>query len=462
MGGLPKETIYLIGAIGAVIIFLLSFVHWRTAVKMAFIAVIFEGAIRKWALPQAQDLVYFLKDVFLAGAYAKFFLFSDPQTRALKSAAPAVPVLTAFAIVGLSALNPNLDSPIVALFGLKTYFFYLPLLFIVPHLFANQRQLLHNLSWYSLLAIPVCVLGIFQFFAPADSFLNVYAHEATAPSATAAVVGELKFTRITGTFSYLTGLTTFLHCFTAYCLVVITSPGARFQSINSFICLPLLLAAGYMSGSRSAVFGQIIITSGFVVGTAALRLSSIKFATLKIGLALTLALFSSIFLFKQAANAFYQRAASSDTVKDRLLSPILDLSAGMEQSEGIGLGIGVTNPASFALRNALSIPPPKKQALFESEPAQIMAEVGPLGFGIWYGLRFYLIALAWKLFRRCQPGMGKGLALAAALIQVIHLFAQIVFNHTAGFLVFGTLGLALAVTLQPVYARQPRAEKHRP
>ena len=49
-----------------------SFRRWREAVQLAMVLVIFEGAIRKWVFPGAQDLIYFAKDVLLLGAYAGF------------------------------------------------------------------------------------------------------------------------------------------------------------------------------------------------------------------------------------------------------------------------------------------------------------------------------------------------------------------------------------------------------
>ena len=50
-----------------------SFRRWREAVQLALVLLIFEGAIRKWVFPGAQDLIYFAKDVLLLGAYAGFF-----------------------------------------------------------------------------------------------------------------------------------------------------------------------------------------------------------------------------------------------------------------------------------------------------------------------------------------------------------------------------------------------------
>jgi hypothetical protein len=44
----------------------------------------FEGALRKWVLPQASEMIYFLKDVVLIGAYLNFYAFSVPKDKLLK------------------------------------------------------------------------------------------------------------------------------------------------------------------------------------------------------------------------------------------------------------------------------------------------------------------------------------------------------------------------------------------
>ena len=71
--------------------------RWRLAVQLAMVLLVFEGAIRKWLAPGAQDLVYFAKDVLLLGVYVGFFRelprlrarlppASRPSTRSWRSA----------------------------------------------------------------------------------------------------------------------------------------------------------------------------------------------------------------------------------------------------------------------------------------------------------------------------------------------------------------------------------------
>ena len=64
-------TIILIGVVAIVGV---SSLNWRLSVKAIFVIIILEGVLRKWVLPQASDLIYFLKDLVLLGAYLRFFL----------------------------------------------------------------------------------------------------------------------------------------------------------------------------------------------------------------------------------------------------------------------------------------------------------------------------------------------------------------------------------------------------
>src|SRR6185436_492757 len=126
--------------------------RWKEAVQVALVLLIFEGAIRKWLVPGAQDLIYFAKDVFLLGAYVGFF--QSPERRRYQP--PAAPVLYGLLVAGiflgvLQIFNPNLPNLLVGVLGFKAYFFYVPLIFILPAMFRSDRELAVTLHRYLLL-----------------------------------------------------------------------------------------------------------------------------------------------------------------------------------------------------------------------------------------------------------------------------------------------------------------------
>src|SRR4030095_2974076 len=115
-----------IALFGAIILFLISTRDWRRSVKAALVLAVIEGAIRKWVLPQASDLVYFLKDIILLGAYARYFIFEHKSKRA---ALPELKILLwiAMILIGLQVFNIRLASAAVGMFGFKAYLLYVPL-----------------------------------------------------------------------------------------------------------------------------------------------------------------------------------------------------------------------------------------------------------------------------------------------------------------------------------------------
>lgn len=457
MGGVSKDVILLWGAFGGVLIILWSFAKWRAAVKLALVIALFEGAIRKWGLPSGQELVYFLKDVLLLGAYFRFFFFPDQTVRSKKVIGPTFVITIVVCIVSLSAFNPNIGSAFVALIGLKIYFFYIPLAFMVPYLFKDERDLALQASWFILLAIPICALGFLQFRMPAFSMINTYAHQ-TVDGAGVATFGGDTNVRITGTFSYISGMATFLTIFTGLSMVLLTSPHVKFRKIILFVILPMLAANGLMSGSRSAVFAQLIMAAGFFLASPFIggsrKNNNVFTAIMVIGV---LGASSSFFL--KAKNAYLARTTSTGAIKEtnlRLLWPVISIGPAIEDAGIAGYGIGVTHPASEALRNALHISRPKSiPPVMESEPAQIATELGLFGFLAWYFMRFYLLFTTWHAFRNCPKGFYKAFIFIFLLYSVIEMHIQFLFNHTAQFYFWAFYGVTLIPFMQNVaYTRR--------
>jgi len=69
--------------------------RWQRAVAVGVVLLIFEGAIRKWLLPGAQDLIYFAKDVFFFGAYGSGDPLILPPTALAFASLTALPAVYA-------------------------------------------------------------------------------------------------------------------------------------------------------------------------------------------------------------------------------------------------------------------------------------------------------------------------------------------------------------------------------
>ena len=143
--------------------FVFGLARWRAAAIAAIVLAVGEGALRKWAFPEAQQYVYFLKDALLFGAYVGYLGGRLIRHQRLFPAHPANPALGFLAVlVTLQAVNPELTSPLVGLFGIRAYLMYVPLMYLVPALFPDTVALRRFWVWYLLLALVPLGIGPIQ------------------------------------------------------------------------------------------------------------------------------------------------------------------------------------------------------------------------------------------------------------------------------------------------------------
>src|SRR5206468_9375936 len=93
-----------LAALGAVLgaaLFTLGMRRWREAIPAALLIAVFEGAVRKWVLPDYGQLIYFAKDILLLGAYAGFFLPRVLRHQPLALRHPATTPLVLFGLVAV-------------------------------------------------------------------------------------------------------------------------------------------------------------------------------------------------------------------------------------------------------------------------------------------------------------------------------------------------------------------------
>jgi hypothetical protein len=462
---LPLTTLLTIGALGALVIIAWSYANWRAAVKVAFVAVLVEGAIRKWVFPQGQELAYFLKDVFLVGAYLKFYFAPDPELRASRLRVPGMVIFVFCSLVAFSTLNPNIGSPLLAAYGLKIYFMYVPLAFMMPYLFRNQQEMLRQTTWYALLAIPICALGFLQFSSDRFSVLNTFAAGMGETGATSFGVGDRA--RVTGTFSYLTGHTTFVIVFYTLTVVLLTLRETRWKWLFTFGLVPMLAGNALMGGARASVVTMAAVTVGFAIAAMGGRLSTSRNFVMTLVVGAVLAVGGAVYFFTDALAHWETRAQTAgDTMKSRTIDhPVAALERAFETGGMFGFGIGTAHPATEAIRNKLEIDPMKERVPpMDNEQGQILAELGLIGFLGWYGLRLLLLWLNWRSYASSPPGMIRAMCLAVVLITGPFLLMSVVYNHTASFFIFALSGFGLMPLVEPTVQRRiaPRGQPSAP
>jgi hypothetical protein len=404
--------------------------NWRSSVKAIFFILVIEGILRKWVLPQASELIYFLKDLVLFGAYFQYYILPSSKPKIIIRN-HSVTVLSL--LVGIwclcQAFNPSLGSPLVAFFGLKSYLYYIPLIWMIPNLFKSEEELYRFLRTHLFLLIPVGLLGIAQFFSPPSSPLNIYAPGAGLGIATFGSEDN-NSVRITGSFSYIAGYGVFLSaCFTLLLPMIFRKQSKLWYWI-AVIEVLLILVNSLMTGSRSVVFLEILLLLGYiliqVIHQPAKTLRFLK----KFIIPTIITAIAATSFFRPAINAFVLRTTSNQDVSVRLSGSFFEPLDFIKYKGIDGYGTGATHQAAPMLRNILKLPAGEIIPVgYESEMGRILLELGPFGFLFWYGLRLAILISLWNLYLSLQRPFLRQLALSIFIFHATQFNGQLVFNH---------------------------------
>jgi hypothetical protein len=413
------------------LVIFLSAHNWQRSIKTVLVLLVLEGALRKWVLPQASEFIYFLKDFVLIGAYLRYFLLSTVQTR-LFTQTPLILLLIACMLAwgGVQAFNPSLGSPIIGLFGIKSYFLYIPLIWLVSQMFNSEEELYRFIRNYLLLLIPVGLLATAQFFSPPTSPLNVYAWGEEGP---AVVTSGLDTVRVTGTFSYLTGYSTYLLACLCLLLPMFSRPQSRLWQVLTLIEGGFIAATSFMTGSRGVVLGSALLIAGYGSILALTNFSSFFKSVRKLFLPGVVSFLIVSQGVRLAFESFVNRVeTANDSIFYRISSSFSQPFQIFHFKELDGYGLGATFQANSIIRQIFQLPPGETIPVsYESEMGRIALEVGPIGFFLWYGLRLVLLFTLLKVYFQLTHPFLRQLALSAFLYQGISFISQIVYNHTA-------------------------------
>lgn len=227
---------------------------------------IFEGALRKWGLPQLEQVFFFVRiPVALVLYWTAFRHRRWPRTSApmlgLYLLAVAVTMLVA---VQLVAGGYGQRYILLAGYGWVNYFFYVPLAFLIAEnfQFEDLLRLTRHATW---LAIASCPIVFMQFSSPADSVINLGSglDEANQFKNLGAALG---FVRPTGFFTSTAGQIHFVAS-TAALLLAAFLQRQRKPSLS-----PLLLWPGLTAVTLMVLFSQsrgLFFMLGLILGATA-------------------------------------------------------------------------------------------------------------------------------------------------------------------------------------------------
>jgi hypothetical protein len=403
--------------------------------------IIVQGALRKWVLPGYSTPLYIAKDLVLLGGFGLFLGrcgFRLP-TAAKKTALPLIWGGLAL-IVCVQAFNLRIPSAAVGILGVRNYLLYSVLLVMVPMAlqYVQRHRRLVTIVGIAVIA-PVLILGFYQYTMPVDHWINRYV---AVGAPVAKVEGD---PRITGTFSYIGGMGSFLVFSLAFGTAVFVAGirrGDRWYQIVGPPLFALALVVAPMNGSRSVVFGFFLAVP-FVLYRA---FQQGRRSALVLGISALLLVGGYVGTQSQWATrgwaAFEQRVETASDQGTRIQSMLWDP---IEKVHIVfGYGAGSTHPGATALSAEGRVYP--EGISYEEELGRAIVELGLVGGVIFLVLKLWVLWMTWDAMKRARTSWEDILCMTAFIVAFLHLIVEkIVFNHIGGSIYWLCAGAALWV-----------------
>jgi hypothetical protein len=427
---------------------LLTVRYWQRALFAVFVLLVFEGALRKWAFPWAQAQIYLIKDMILLGVYLGFILDSRRKLPSPKGVGLIKTILGLSFVFGcIEVLNPNSPSILVGLVGVKTYFLYAPVAFILPYAITSREHLFILIRRYLIMAIPVAVLGFVQIMAGPESSLNIYVSHSEDSEAQLAYFGEAwTNVRTSGTFSYISGYTAFLSFIGFLAIGYNTAHGWRLKkNMAPILALALVIGAMFTTGSRGPVY-TLVATSPFILWlTATSGLLSSRTA-IRLCVLIPVIAIVALNVSPRATEAFMTRSAEADWsyTLERLFSWSYQTLGVLSDGPPLGMGIGTTHPSALTIMG-VDFPWWLHDLFTEDEMARVTVELGLIGLVLIYFLRFLVAAFALRCAMTFKDPAYRALGIVFAVNLAMGILGSVMLNVTVGLYYWGSLGLVLTM-----------------
>lgn len=364
----------------------------RRLVRLVFgfyIALLGEGVLRKWVLPEASNVLVFLRDPLMIVILLTYMrLGVSPRSRpALGMALVGFFVLTLCAACQASTT----DLPLfVLLAGVRNYFLFVPLCFVIADAFtvADYRAWLILNLWA---AGPIAALVAAQYVSPPSAPIN--AVPGGGNDGVFLVVEDV--VRPYGLFSFSLGHSAFAGWMAGLALAV--AIGRRALRINGGLAaagLAGVLLMGLLSGSRTYFLFAASAGICFVGIAVAVGPSRTKVMALLVTIAATAFGVLAMLAMPSVAGNLLERQTEAVANEGSTLDRIGEVVGGFlgEAAHvpifGYGLGSG-TNIAAFLANGRTD------HILAEYELTRIVQELGPLFGGFYILLRWAF--LLWLL-----------------------------------------------------------------
>jgi hypothetical protein len=398
-------------AIAAAVFTYLLFIlrHWRASVYLLLGYVLIEGFIVNYFGGLA--VINLLKDVQLLTVFGTLVAYAAVWRRPLFVMTPWLWVYLGFALIFLAQVfNPNLPSLVVGVVGVRVTLLFTVCMFIAYWFFQDRQQIPRFLFVHNLLAIPISIFGIVQYFTGPQLLLSISPGFGRAIYfATGNNPREIFFRTIstfasTGGFGYFLIVAVVLSV--AYLLVAKTALG-RWTALGALLLEVTALLTTGNRGPFVLLFVALLI-GAFLSG----RLSRAAVAVSLIGV---LFLVSFSFLGATVQERF-ATSVNLETNKQRNIALAWYQLVNSMQTPLSGYGAGRMSSAAYRVNSDLEI------LAVENQLAKMRYETGLAGFLLFFfafaALCVQLVLYSLRLrdpVRRTVAGFAAGICVMAIL-----------------------------------------------
>jgi hypothetical protein len=238
-------------------------------------------------------------------------------------------------------------------------------------------------SLFPWFVVPPCVIAILQIYSPSDSFWN---QQLPGSIDALAHFGREELVRVSGTFSYITGMAAFLQVATLFGTALVIA-GAR--SPTFLLSLGLVVLCLPATGSRAVIAVVLVGVVMMLAAAAGARLVSAKVAFRALAVSALFAGASSMFM-DTAWKALQDRYEENrQEGQGRVITAFTNAFAFTDVAGPTGFGTGTANLGAAALKPkdvpAFSWFP--EGLGFEEESGRIVLELGWIGLILSLSLR---------------------------------------------------------------------------
>jgi len=386
---------------------------------------IFEGVLRKWIFPDAFKILFFIRDPFVLIVYALAVFNYRPLHARHWLAGWLVLGLTAL-VVGLAQLWAGATDLMVLGYGLRNYFYYIPLAFVIGANF-HQDDLYRLIRQTLFVAIPIVLLVWLQLLSSADAVINAGIIEGGLYNAG---VGR-GFVRTYGTFTSSSGQTLFVCSLIAMLLANWMLPG-RQRPVKGFllsIVTVAIIVNLVLSGSRGAYILSILIILVALLSILVLQHKTnrfkdvVLFCIIAVGTLVTIGLFNRDVLAaisERLGGAYYSESELYGPLATigRIIFDFGNFAKALSQAPHFGYGIGWFGNA-FASQTVFAL-------YAEDDWSRNIFELGPVIGLLFIGLRIAFVFWLTKSAVRTAKHVGNPLPLLlVGFIGVILLQGQV-------------------------------------